>query len=119
MTEEIDLGGIKVPAVDWEATPESIKLVLMFLLEERKQMKEKIEELEERLIDTRRRERARILLSMSQLTQAGSRQPKQRSILQKRCLALGQRFPYALRCLIVLHFLRKFSPEHEWRVIPS
>jgi hypothetical protein len=38
MTEEIDLGGIKVPAVDWEATPESIKLVLMFLLEERKQM---------------------------------------------------------------------------------
>ena len=49
MTEEIDLGGIKVPAEDWKATPESIKLVLMFLLEERKQMKEKIEELEERL----------------------------------------------------------------------
>lgn len=49
MTEEIDLGGIKVPAADWEATPESIKLVLMFLMEEQKQMKEKIEELEERL----------------------------------------------------------------------
>ena len=49
MNEEIDLGGIKVPAEDWEATPESIKLVLMFLLEERKQMKGKIEELEERL----------------------------------------------------------------------
>jgi hypothetical protein len=43
MIEEIDLGGIKVPAADWESTPESIKLVLMFLLEERKQMKEKIE----------------------------------------------------------------------------
>ena len=49
MIEEIDLGGIKVPAADWESTPESIKLVLMFLLEERKQMKEKIEELEEKL----------------------------------------------------------------------
>ena len=49
MIEEIDLGGIKVPAADWEATPESIKLVLMFLLEERKQMKQRIDELEERL----------------------------------------------------------------------
>jgi hypothetical protein len=49
MSEEIDLGGIKVPAKDWEATPESIKLVLMFLLEERNQMKLKIESLEERL----------------------------------------------------------------------
>jgi hypothetical protein len=49
MSEEIDLGGIKVPAADWESTPESIKLVLRFLLEERKQMKEKIEELEEKL----------------------------------------------------------------------
>jgi transposase len=49
MIEEIDLGGIKVPAADWESTPESIKLVLMFLLEERKQMKEKIEEMEEKL----------------------------------------------------------------------
>lgn len=47
--EEIDLGGIKVPAADWESTPESIKLVLLFLLEERKQMTLKIEELEERL----------------------------------------------------------------------
>jgi transposase len=49
MIEEIDLGGIKVPAADWESTPESIKLVLMFLLEERKQIKEKIEEMEEKL----------------------------------------------------------------------
>lgn len=49
MSEEIDLGGIKVPGQDWEATPESIKLVLMFLLEERNQMKLKIESLEERL----------------------------------------------------------------------
>jgi transposase len=47
--EEIDLSGIKVPAADWEATPESIKLVLMLLLEERKQMKQRIDELEERL----------------------------------------------------------------------
>jgi len=49
MREESDLGGIKVPAADWEVTPESIKLVLQFLLEENKQLKQKIEELEERL----------------------------------------------------------------------
>jgi len=49
MSEEIDLGGIKVLAVDWEATPESIKLVLMFLLEERNNTKQRIEELEEKL----------------------------------------------------------------------
>jgi Nif11 domain len=60
-------------------------------------------------VDTPRRERARILLSTSQLTQAGLRQPKQRSILQKRYLHQVQRFPYALRCLIVLHFLRSVS----------
>jgi Family of unknown function (DUF6444) len=42
MSEEIDLGGIKVPAADWEATPESIKLVLMALLQ-------RIEALEEKL----------------------------------------------------------------------
>ncbi|NJK29560.1 MAG: hypothetical protein HC851_15530 [Acaryochloris sp. RU_4_1] len=42
MSEEIDLGGIKVPAADWEATPESIKLVLMGLLQ-------RIEALEEKL----------------------------------------------------------------------
>jgi hypothetical protein len=49
MSEEMDIGGILVPAVDLEATPESIKLVLKFLLEERNQMKQKIEELEEKL----------------------------------------------------------------------
>jgi hypothetical protein len=42
MREEIDLGGIKVPAADWEATPERIKLVLMSLLQ-------RIEALEEKL----------------------------------------------------------------------
>ena len=42
MSEEIDLGGIKVPAADWEATPESIKLVLTTLLQ-------RIEALEEKL----------------------------------------------------------------------
>jgi transposase len=49
MSEEIELGGIKVPAADLEATPESIKLVLKFLLEERKQTLAKIEALEERV----------------------------------------------------------------------
>ncbi len=29
----MDLGGIKVPGTDWEATPESIKLVLMTLVQ--------------------------------------------------------------------------------------
>ena len=42
MSEEIDLGGIKVPAADWEVTPESIKLVLMTLVQ-------RIETLEEKL----------------------------------------------------------------------
>ena len=49
MTEEIDLGGIKVPLTDLETTPESIKQVLKILLEERKETKQRIEELEERL----------------------------------------------------------------------
>lgn len=49
MSEEIELGGMKVPAADLEATPESIKLVLKFLLEERKQTLAKIEALEERV----------------------------------------------------------------------
>jgi hypothetical protein len=42
MTEETDLGGIKVPLTDLETTPESIKQVLKILLQ-------RIEELEERL----------------------------------------------------------------------
>jgi transposase len=49
MIEEIDIGGIKVPAADLESTPESIKLVLKILVEERKQTKQKLDELEERL----------------------------------------------------------------------
>ncbi|MFO0300903.1 MAG: hypothetical protein ACK52Q_04390, partial [Pseudanabaena sp.] len=43
------LGGIKVPLTDLETTPESIKQVLKILLEERKETKQRIEELEERL----------------------------------------------------------------------
>jgi hypothetical protein len=49
MIEEIDIGGIKVPSTDLESTPESIKQVLRFLLEERNQMKARIDELEERI----------------------------------------------------------------------
>jgi len=49
MTEEIELGGIKVPLADLETTPESIKQVLKILLEERKETKQRIEELEEKL----------------------------------------------------------------------
>lgn len=49
MIEEIELGGIKVPTAELESTPESIKQVLKFLLEERKQMKQRIDELEEKL----------------------------------------------------------------------
>jgi hypothetical protein len=45
MSEEIDMGGIKVSTKDWEVTAESIKLVLVFLLEEGKQIKLKIERL--------------------------------------------------------------------------
>ncbi len=49
MIEEIELGGIKVPLRDLETTPESIKQVLKMLLEERKEIKQRIEELEEKL----------------------------------------------------------------------
>lgn len=49
MIEEIELGGIKVPLRDLETTPESIKQVLKNLLEERKEIKQRIEELEEKL----------------------------------------------------------------------
>ena len=49
MIEEIELGGIKVPLKDLETTPESIKQVLEILLEERKEIKQRIEELEEKL----------------------------------------------------------------------
>ena len=49
MIEEIELGGIKVPLRDLEITPESIKQVLKILLEERKETKQRIEELEERV----------------------------------------------------------------------
>jgi len=45
MIEEIELGGIKVPLRDLEITPESIKQVLKILLEERKETKQRIEEL--------------------------------------------------------------------------
>ena len=49
MVEEIELGGIKVPLSDLEATPESIKQVLKILLEERKEIKQRIEALEEKV----------------------------------------------------------------------
>jgi DNA-binding transcriptional MerR regulator len=49
MIEEIELGGIKVPLRDLETTPESIKQVLKILMEERKEIKQRIEELEEKL----------------------------------------------------------------------
>jgi hypothetical protein len=42
MSEEIDLGGIKVPAADWEATPESIKQVLIILLQRIEALEEKV-----------------------------------------------------------------------------
>ncbi len=49
MIEEIEIGGIKVPLRDLETTPESIKQVLKILLEERKEINQRIEELEEKL----------------------------------------------------------------------
>jgi hypothetical protein len=36
MTEEIDLGGITVPAAEWDSTPDSIKQALHSLLDERR-----------------------------------------------------------------------------------
>lgn len=56
MSEEIEIAGIKVPKADWEATPPSIRTLVLFMsqrLEEQaariKQQEERIRELEERL----------------------------------------------------------------------
>lgn len=47
MSNEIDLGGLKVPQSDWDATPESIKLVVLALLEQLKLLNARVAELEE------------------------------------------------------------------------
>jgi len=56
MSEEIEIAGIKVPKADWEATPPSIRTLVLVMsqrLEEQaaqiKQQEERIKELEERL----------------------------------------------------------------------
>jgi hypothetical protein len=49
MSNEIELGGQKVPQSDWDATPESIKLVVLALLEQLKLLNARVAELEEQL----------------------------------------------------------------------
>ena len=49
MNEEIEIAGIKVPKADWEATPASIRALVLVLSECLKQQDERIRELEERL----------------------------------------------------------------------
>jgi transposase len=49
MSDEIDLVGLKVPQSDWDATPESIKLVVLSLLEQLKLLDARVGELEEQL----------------------------------------------------------------------
>lgn len=49
MNEEIEIAGIKVPKADWEATPPSIRALVLVLSERLKQQDERIRQLEERL----------------------------------------------------------------------
>ena len=52
MSEEIEISGIKVPKADWEATPPSIRALVLVLSERLRQQDERIQQLEERLNQT-------------------------------------------------------------------
>lgn len=52
MDEEIEISGIKVPKADWEATPPSIRALVLVLSERLRQQDERIQQLEERLNQT-------------------------------------------------------------------
>lgn len=49
MSEEIEIAGIKVPKADWEATPPSIRALVLVLSERLRQQDERIKQLEEHL----------------------------------------------------------------------
>jgi transposase len=49
MSEEIEIAGIKVPQVDWAATPASIQALVVVLSERLQQQDDRIRHLEERL----------------------------------------------------------------------
>jgi transposase len=49
MNEEIEIAGIKVPQVDWAATPASIQTLVVVLSERLQQQDDRIRHLEERL----------------------------------------------------------------------
>ena len=52
MSEEIEIAGVKVPRADWEATPASIRALVLVLSERLKQQDERLSQLEERLKQT-------------------------------------------------------------------
>ena len=52
MSEEIEISGIKVPKADWEATPPSIRALVLVLSDRLSQQDERIQQLEERLNQT-------------------------------------------------------------------
>ena len=52
MSEEIEIAGIKVPKADWEATPASIRALVVVLSERLKQQDERLNQLEEKLNQT-------------------------------------------------------------------
>ena len=52
MSEEIEIAGVKVPRADWEATPASIRALVLVLSERLKQQDERLSQLEERLNQT-------------------------------------------------------------------
>jgi transposase len=52
MSEEIEIAGIQVPKADWDATPPSIRALVLALSERLRQQDERIRQLEERLNQT-------------------------------------------------------------------
>jgi len=49
MRADIEIAGIQVPQADWEATPASIRALVLVLSERLQQQDERIRQLEERL----------------------------------------------------------------------
>lgn len=49
MSDEIEIGGLKIPKEDWEATPVSVRLLVAKLLQDNQELRDRLNQLEERL----------------------------------------------------------------------
>jgi TolA-binding protein len=57
MRQEIDLGGIKVPVEEWEATPDGVKQVMGALVQQLHDSQGKLEELSQRVTQLEKQQR--------------------------------------------------------------